>query len=82
MAWETDCNHSVQSTRHQSIHFLFLVDAELARAHVDQQEKTATDKSQQALVDLEKDYSHNRQDLEKVVLGKVLVGVPGVELIG
>lgn len=46
------------------INLLLLVDAELARAAVDQEEKTAD----------------NGQDLEEVVLGKVLVRMVLVEL--
>ena len=46
------------------IDLLLLVDAELAGAAVDQQEKT----------------TNNRENLEEVVLGEVLVGVVVVEL--
>ena len=46
------------------VDLLLLVDAELARAAVDQQQETADD----------------GEDLEEVVLGKVLVGVVLVEL--
>lgn len=46
------------------VNLLFLVDAELARTAVDQQEKATDD----------------GQNLEEIVLGKVLVRVVGVEL--
>jgi hypothetical protein len=46
------------------VDLLLLVDAELARAAVDQQQKAADD----------------GEDLEEVVLGKVLVGVVLMEL--
>jgi hypothetical protein len=46
------------------IHLLLLVHTELSRAHVDQQQKAA----------------HNRQDLEEIVLGKVLLRVLVVQL--
>ena len=46
------------------IHLLLLVDAELTRAHVDEQQKA----------------THNREDLEEIVLRKVLVRVVGVKL--
>ena len=46
------------------VHLLLLVKADLAGAHVDEEEQTADD----------------RQDLEEVVLGEVLVGVVLVEL--
>lgn len=41
------------------VDLLLLVDTELSRTHVDQEEKT----------------TDNRQDLEEIVLSKVLVGV-------
>jgi hypothetical protein len=46
------------------VHLLLLIDAELAWATVDKEQETAD----------------NREDLEEVVLGKVLVGVVLVEL--
>jgi hypothetical protein len=46
------------------VDLLLLVKADLARAHVDEQEQAADD----------------REDLEEVVLGEVLVGVVFMEL--
>lgn len=46
------------------VHLLLLVDAELAGAAVDEQEESAD----------------NREDLEEIVLGEVLVGVAFVKL--
>lgn len=46
------------------VNFLLLIDTELSGSHVDQKKKT----------------TNNREDLEKVVLCKVLVGMVGVEL--
>lgn len=53
----------IQSEAHL-VNLLLLVDTELTRTHVDQEEK-ATD---------------NREDLEEIVLSEVLVGVVVVQL--
>lgn len=61
------------------VDLLLLVHRELSGTHVDQQEETtsasllAMHSTQIGLQDL-----HNRENLEEVVLGKVLVGVVGV----
>ena len=56
--------HLIERQSLGSVDLLLLVDAELAGAAVDEQQETADD----------------GQDLEKVVLGKVLVGMVLVEL--
>ena len=55
---------SANVRRSTSVDFLLFVHTELARAHVNQQKETA----------------HDGEDLEEVVLGKVLVWVALVEL--
>jgi hypothetical protein len=58
------------------VHFLLLVDAELAGAHVDQQEEAAAGRV--SFGNAARKHLHDGEDLEKVVLGKVLVRVVGV----
>jgi hypothetical protein len=64
------------------IDLLLLVHAQLARTHVDQEKETAAVIDVRASISREEHwrYVHNRQNLEKVVLGKVLVRVVGVQL--
>jgi hypothetical protein len=66
--------------QHSLVDFFLLVDAELSRAHVDEQEETAAASISIDLRWKSRVNIHNRQNLEKVVLGKVLVGVVGFEL--
>src|SRR3954469_643871 len=62
------------------VDLLLLVHAQLAGAHVDQEEQTTTGKLLELDLAWDWEYIHNRQDLEEVVLGKVLVRVVGVQL--
>lgn len=64
-----------------SIHLLLFVDTELARAHVHDEEETAPMPSISSRISEEQGgYVHDGEDLEKVVLGKVLVWVMWVQL--
>jgi hypothetical protein len=46
------------------VYFLLLINAQLARSHIDQQQQS----------------THNAENLEEIVFGEVFVGVMGVEL--
>ena len=70
---------------HRSIHLLLLVNAEGARAHVDQQEEPAAvgmvrGQYENKMERLGYD-SHNGKNLEEIVFGKVLVRVMFVQLL-
>jgi hypothetical protein len=62
--------------KHHLVDLLLLIDRELSRAHVDQQEETTTAhmlvgaSNESDFVNL-----HNRENLEEVVFGKVLMWV-------
>lgn len=65
------------------IYFLLLVHAQLARAHVDEENKAATGVVSCGIsTGGEEEDIHDGQNLEEIVLGKVLVRVMGVKLVG
>lgn len=62
------------------VDLLLFVDRELSRAHVDQQKETATRlKLARATTHSREWHLHNRENLEEVVFGEVLVRVVGVQ---